>query len=129
MATTQSNFRQKKNVLGWAFMVSSLILIIPDLISQMLLQHRQQGVVFMQNVDKVLDRFSFYSPLYMEFNGTIMVSLFTLLGSMVSLVGFILFSLLVWKQGHKAQVVVVQESQKLEQILADFQLEIDRRLR
>lgn len=124
MKTVQSNSKKNRKVFGRLFLVSILVLLLPDVLMQLLQSNTIQSDLLTQKIESSLSRFQYSSPLYLEFNLTVIISLITLLTASISLLGFILFVLI--KDKH-ASSVVAQEAHKLEQILADLQLELDRR--
>jgi hypothetical protein len=128
MKTVQSNSKKNRKVFGRLFLVSILVLLLPDMLMQLLQSNTIQSDLLTQKIESSLSRFQYSSPLYLEFNLTVIISLITLLTASISLLGFILscppFVLIKEKN---ASSVVAQEAHKLEQILADLQLELDRR--
>lgn len=127
METTASSLKTKRKMYGWLFIISGLVFFVPDLIAQLFQFNNPQDGIFTHKIESSFSRFQFHSPLFLAFNGSVITSLVTMLTATMSLVGFILYSLFAWQKDKHVSFSMVQESQKLEQILADFQLELDKR--
>lgn len=128
MQNKQSSSRKNRRVFAWLFLVSCLVLFVPDMLGQLIQSNSIQADFFTHKIETTLNRFQYSSPLYLEFNASVLMSLITLLSATISLLGFILSSnLFTWQKGNHANFCVVKESQKLELILADLQSELDQR--
>jgi len=127
MIAVESSSIKNRRVFGWIFLVSSLLLFVPDMLGQLLQTNALQADVLTQKIETSLNRFQYNSPHYLVFNTTITISLLTLLTATISLIGFIISCFLGWQKDSNATHSMVQETQKLELILADLQLELDQR--
>jgi len=125
MQETRSSLRKKRKVFGWLFIVSSCVFIVPDMLSQLLHHNMMQGSFFMQKMDSLLSRFQYSSKQFMDFNMAVLSGLMTFLLVIISFIGFVQSSISLWLHDKRAELFKLEESQKLESILASLELEID----
>lgn len=127
MEAGQTSLKRSRCLFGWVFFLSSFVFFVPDLIGQMFQHSAMQGSIWSHKVDPIMDRFTYNSPSYLAFSGVIILSLLNMLTVIFSCIIFAVVSFFVWKKDKHVALSVKQEAQKLESILADLQLELDRR--